>query len=162
MNTEPILNIDFILTMIEEDRALMPVLKKELADNLLLTQDSETRYANYDTQNRGCNPKNPFHISYTGPEYVHLEYDFMEYLFSWCMDRILDYEIELEMQSLTVEDGRHMDCLKYKVTNMETNEVTEEEYWFDIEEGFSCVAIDDSGPNTYKPGRPDGQMEILD
>lgn len=140
MNTEPIQNIDFILTMIEEDRALHPMLKKELAENLLLEEEAETRYTTYNARNRGCSPKSPFRVSHAGPEYVHLEYDIMEYLFSWCTERILDYDIEMELQSLTIEDGRHMDCLKYKVTNLETDEVTKEEYWFDIEPGFSRLS----------------------
>ncbi len=127
-------------------------LRRVMESNGILTSDQRARYETYDPANLGCSPDNPIIIEETD-EYVHLEYELLEFILRPVPYRFVDYKVE--KQSLVQKGDRHLDSLKVRIYSHpimrqdadgkfvipEPEFLGTEEYWFDITAGYDAMAF---------------------
>lgn len=135
LNNDSNLNIE--LNMFAEDMHYadndMADFANVLHDNNLMT-DGE-RYANYNPDNLGCNPNNPFAITNTSYfNCVKFEYGIVEWITNHFADRFID--IEFMKQEVLFENDKTIDCLSFSVKDYENDSTSTENYYFDITEGI--------------------------
>lgn len=119
-----------------------------MEDNHIYHTKQRKIYMTYSTENIGCNIKNPIVIKEI-EDYVHWEYELLEYILRPSPYRFVDYEVLC--QSLLSDNGKAIDRLTIEVSNhplltleeIEKGIVPEkevlgiEEYFFDITAGFN-------------------------
>ena len=117
-----------------------------VANGILTVQDRK-KYAEYNPDNLGCSIEKPIVVGEAG-DYVHLEYELLEYLLRPVPYRYVDYEVVA--QRLICRDGKYFDALTVKVYSHPSLQRCEngvfmrpepiflgtEEYWFDVTVGF--------------------------
>lgn len=102
---------------------------KVLTSDDLADEGSVERYRDYNSDNKGCNPDNPFVIDHeTG--YVQLERCIIEYILGpfskdW-----------YKKQSILNHNGRYYDVLEFR--RMDCTATKPERYYFDITKGFTA------------------------
>ena len=148
------LDLDFEDEFNDEDLEELPregtPLYSVMMANGILSLEDRKRYHQYTPDNLGCSMENPIIIEET-EDYVHLEYEILEYLIRPVPYRFPDYE--LEKQRLICHDGKYLDALTVKVYTHPLLDMDEngnfhrsepvflgtEEYWFDITAGYNAI-----------------------
>jgi len=127
-----------------------PLYRVMVQNNIYHTKQRKV-YAEYITSNLGCSSMNPIVINEID-DYVHLEYELLEFLLRPSPYRFVDYEVL--RQALISENGRAIDKLTVEVSKhplLSFEEVCSgyeppkevlgiEEYYFDITEGYMALS----------------------
>lgn len=108
-----------------------------MADNGLADYNQLRRlYRRYKPESKGCNMDDPIVITSVDYNYVSMERDIIEYIFSTCD---VSLRRRFQKQALLHKEDRWLDCLTYAVLDKDGGVFGTVSYWFDITLGIESI-----------------------